>query len=167
MLTCIFSITNHSMHYTRCSWVNHWCFINHHLFHKSNWTDPRRHWICLFYVIKKQKWSVVTLSFRLSSNWSQVRNNQIHFVNFFKNSVTRNIVTVCLRSCLTEPLTGNQYLNATRQRGKIRSVFYQQVPLFDVPRVGILLVYNDFECAFKCLQHPSGTLVNCALSVQK
>ena len=32
----------------------------------------------------------------------------------------------------------------------------------NVPRVGILLVYNDFESAFKGLQHPSGFSVNFA-----
>ena len=142
MLPCIFSITNHSMHYTRCNWVNHWCFI------KS--TIERTHGdiesISVFYVIKKQngrwwrylfacppidKWSVVTLSIRLSSNRSQVRSNQIYLVSFFKNSVTCKIVTICLISCLTDPLTRNQHFHATRQRGKIQSVFYEQVPLFE------------------------------------
>ena len=32
----------------------------------------------------------------------------------------------------------------------------------NVPRVGIFLVYKDFECAFKCLQHPSCFSVNLA-----
>ena len=126
MLPCTFSIKNHSMHYTRCSLSESLMF--HYIYH---WTDPQRLWIYLFYVIKKQKWLVVTQSIRLSSSRSLVRSNQLHFVNFFKNSVTRKIVTICLIWCLTGPLARNQYFHATRQRGKIQSVFPKQVPLFE------------------------------------
>ena len=87
--------------------------------------------IYLFYGLKKQKWSVVTLSIRLSSNRSLVRSNQIHFVNFFKNSVSTKIVTICFMSCLTDPLNRKQHFHATRQRGKIQYFFYEQVPLFE------------------------------------
>ena len=107
--------------------------------------------IYLFYGLKKQKWSVVTLSIRLSSNRSQVRSNQIHFANFFKNSVSTKIVTICLMSCLTDPLTRKQHFHATRQIGKIQSFFYEQVPLFECAQSWNTVGVQRF---WICLQMP-------------
>ena len=118
------------------------------------------HTICLFYVIEMQKMvygdAMYSSVFQYILSKKQWNTFCKLFQSIFHLSPRKLATIIWYNVWLTHLLETNTFMH------KETKTNMNKFHYLNAPRVGILLLYNEFECTFKCIQHPSRFSVNLA-----